>query len=61
MIKKSQLVFDRFRSALQLAGKDERSQLFNTYYGMYRNFSTGSLICFAYLYTLLFCVQSGSL
>jgi len=44
--EKSQLVFDRFRTALQLAGKDERSQLFNTYYGMYRNFSTGSLICF---------------
>ncbi len=48
--EKSQLVFDRFRTALQQAGKDERSQLFNTYYGMYRNFSTGTLICFlAYL------------
>jgi hypothetical protein len=44
--EKSQLVFDRFRTALQIAGKDERSQLFNTHYGMYRNFSTGTLLCF---------------
>lgn len=59
---KSQLVFDRFRTALQLTGKDERSQLFNTYYGMYRNFSTGTLICFfayliysmVYLFNLIF-------
>jgi len=54
--EKSQLVFDRFRTALQLAGKDERSQLFNTYYGMYRNFSTGSLICFLtyFIYSIVF-------
>lgn len=53
--EKSQLVFDRFRTALQLAGKDERSQLFNTYYGMYRNFSTGSLVCFLtyFLYAIV--------
>lgn len=42
---KSQLVFDRCRTALQIAGKDERSQLFNTYYGMFRNFTTGTLVC----------------
>lgn len=54
--EKSQLIFDRFRTALQLAGKDERSQLFNTYYGMYRNFSTGSLLCFLVyiLYTIIY-------
>ncbi len=54
--EKSQLVFDRFRTALQLAGKDEMPQLFNTYYGMYRNFSTGSLVCFlTYLiYTIVY-------
>lgn len=54
--EKSQLVFDKFRIALQIAGKDERSQLFNTYYGMYRNFSAGCFVCFlVYLiYTLYF-------
>lgn len=57
--EKSQLVFDRFRTALQLAGKDERSQLFNAYYGMNRNFSTGSLICFlTYLiYSIVYVVN----
>lgn len=45
--KKSQLVFDRFRTALQISGKDEKSQLFNAYYGMYRNFAAGTLFCAA--------------
>jgi len=54
--EKSQLVFDRFRTALQLTGKDKWLQLFNTYYGMYRNFSTGSLVCFItyFIYTIIY-------
>lgn len=49
--EKSHLVFNKFLAALQLAGKDERAQLFNTYYGMYRNFFTGSLMCFLAYFT----------
>jgi hypothetical protein len=53
MIKKKAGLYLIYCTALQLAGKDEVS-ISNTYYGLYRNFSTG-LYCFlTYLYTLLF-------
>lgn len=56
--EKSHLVFNKFLATLQSAEKDERAQLFNTYYGMYRNFFTGSLMCFiayfAYFISCLF-------
>lgn len=50
----NQFVFDRFRTSLQVDGKDEKCQIFNAHYGMYRNFSAGSLICFlAFLASIL--------
>ncbi|ATW26578.1 hypothetical protein [Candidatus Formimonas warabiya] len=43
--KKSQEAFNLIYSGLQGAGKDEKAQLFNSLYGMYRNFFAGTVMC----------------
>ena len=42
---KNQEVFNLVYSSLQKGGKDEKVQLFNALYGMYRNFFAGTILC----------------
>lgn len=52
--KKSQQIFEKFLTAVQFEGKDEKPQLHDAYYGMYRNVTVGSILIFILYITSAF-------